>query len=120
MLESCIFTSAARKDRGRSVLYLIWSLENNNNNRDADFPLFSGVFFSVFLARSVLYFLLFHLSLSERSLFFCSFSVRWRAHVDFQLFSQKSSGVPVIIIIIIIVIAFTGAIQDFYNLLTGP
>ena len=28
-------------------------------------------------------------------LFLCSFSVRRHAHVDFQLFSQKSSGIPV-------------------------
>ena len=39
-------------------------------DRDADFPLFS-VFFPLFLARSVLYFLLFHLSLSELSVSFC-------------------------------------------------
>ena len=26
-------------------------------------------------------------------LFLCSFSVRWHVHVDFQLFSQKSSGI---------------------------
>ena len=38
-------------------------------------------FFPLFLAGSVLYFLLFHLSLSQ--------------HVDFQLFLQKSSGIPV-------------------------
>ena len=56
--------------------------------RDADFLLFSVIFgpppicfpFSV-----ILYFLLFHLSLSELSVSFC---------VHFQLFSQKSSGIP--------------------------
>ena len=44
-----------------------------------------------------LYFLLFRLSLSELSgpLFLCSFSVRQHAHVDFQLFSQNSSGIPI-------------------------
>ena len=59
-------------------------------------------YFLLFLARSVLhrsvsvilYFLLFHLSLSELCLFLCSFSVRRHAHVDFQLFPQKSSGIP--------------------------
>ena len=60
-----------------------------DGSRDADFPLFL-----LFLARSVLYFLLFHLSLSA-CLLLCSFSVRRHAHVDFQLFSQKSSGIPV-------------------------
>ena len=58
--------------------------------RDADFP-----FFPLFLAWSVLYFLLFHLSFWTFYLFLCSFSVRRHAHVDFQLFSQKSSGIPV-------------------------
>ena len=52
-------------------------------------------FFPLFLAQSVLYFLLFHLSVCELfCLFLCSFSVRWHTHVDFQLFSQKSSGIP--------------------------
>ena len=57
-----------------------WSFQHF---RDADFPLF--------LARSIL---IFHLSLSELCLFLCSFSVRRHAHVDFQLFLQKSSGIP--------------------------
>ena len=39
------------------------------NIRDADFPLFSV--FSIIFGRSVLYFLLFHLSLSELSVSFC-------------------------------------------------
>ena len=50
------------------------------------------LFFPLFLARSFLYFLLFHLSLSV-SFFVFVFCER-HAHVDFQLFSQKSSGIP--------------------------
>ena len=76
--------------------------DNNNNNRNADFPLFSV--FPLFLARYVLCFLLFHLSLSELSIFLCSLSVRRHAHVDFQLFSQKSSDILVIKIIIITIV----------------
>ena len=58
------------------------------------FPLFSIIFGQIHYVN-ILYFLLFHLSLSELCLFLCSVSVRRQAHVDFQLFLQKSSGIPV-------------------------
>ena len=72
--------------------------------RDADFPLFS-VFFRYFWPDlfSADPFPVFCYSLFSRissfsfrtfCLFLCSFSVRRHAHVDFQLFSQKSSGIP--------------------------
>ena len=68
----------------------------------AGMPILHYFPFFCFLARSgkhlyvnIFYFLLFHLSLSEVCLFLCSFSVRRHAHVDFQLFSLKSSGIPV-------------------------
>ena len=77
-------------------------------SRDADFPLFMArfpffcflgffvliFFLLIYLYVNILYFLLFHLSLSELSVFLRSFSVRRHALVDFQLFSQKSSGIP--------------------------
>ena len=69
-------------------------------SRDADFLLFSIIFGPIhsllirFPYVNILYFLLFHLSLSELCLFLCPFSVRWHAHVDFLLFLQKSSGIP--------------------------
>ena len=53
---------------------------------------------------NILYFLLFHLSLSELCLFLCSFSVRQHAHVDFQLFSQKSSGIPVLLLLLLLLL----------------
>ena len=60
-------------------------------------------FFPLFLARSVLRRSVSRFLFSPISffsfwtfcLFLCSFSVRRHAHVDFQLFSQKSSGIPV-------------------------
>ena len=67
---------------------------------DADFLLFSVILGLIrsppicFPFSVILCFLLFHLSLSELCLFLCSFSVRRHAHIDFQLFSQKSSGIP--------------------------
>ena len=57
-------------------------------HRDADFPLFSVIFGLIFSSISSFSFWTF-------CLFLCSFSVRRHAHVDFQLFSQKSSGIPV-------------------------
>ena len=70
-----------------------WS--SDSITRDADFP-----FFPLFLARSVscfLYFLLFHLSLSQLSVSFCVHFLWDGTHVDFQLFSQKSSDISVLL-----------------------
>ena len=62
--------------------------------RDADFPLFLA-FFRYFWPDpfSIFSYLIF-LFLNFLSLL-CSFSVRRHKHVDFQLFSQKSNGIPV-------------------------
>ena len=40
------------------------------------------------------YFIILFLNFLSFCLFLCSFSVRRHAHIDFQLFSQKSSGIP--------------------------
>ena len=57
------------------------------------FPLFLA---QTVLRRSISRFSLFSpiSSFWTFCLFLCSFSVRRHAHVDFQLFSQKSSGIP--------------------------
>ena len=52
------------------------------------FPFFPLVLARFVLRRSVFRFF-------PQLFFLCSFSVRRHAHVDFQLFSQKSSGIPV-------------------------
>ena len=54
--------------------------------RDADFPLFSVIFGPICSPVS-------SFSFGTFCLFLCSFSVRRCAHVDFHLFSQKSSGI---------------------------
>ena len=96
LIESCPLIAALSEDRGRSAIYL---------EREHSLGILAGMpIFPLSLARSVLrqsvfrflYFPLFHLSLSELCLFLYSFSVRPHAHVDFQLFSQKSSGIPVL------------------------
>ena len=67
--------------------------QQHSHVRDVDFTLLS-VFSVIFGQIHCLFSPISSFSFRTFCLFLCSFSVRRHAHVDFQLFSQKSSGIP--------------------------
>ena len=83
-----------------SRVFCFWCQHVRVFPRDADFPLFSvfSVIFGPICSPPIHFpFSLFSpissFSFWTFCLFLCSFSVRRHAHVDFQLFSQRSSGI---------------------------